>query len=228
MRVLLIGYLEREIRTLTNELARFRVQVLQTENRDHAYLLLEKIDAIILGPSSSLPDNRHDFTICRAIRARSDVPIVALAVDVETGERILGLRTGVDDYVCRPYRAGTLVARIESIHRLRTRQLEPSGALRIDDVVVNLHNRSVTVAGNAIKLSRKEFQILELLATECGGVCAKETLYTQVWGNSSPINRDTLYVHIATLRSKLGRPVIETVRGEGYRLIFPADTTSPR
>lgn len=226
MRVLFVGNNDRVTVALSQDLARFRVEMLQAPSRDSAYEYLHLVDAVLLGFPPGAPE-AYDLTICRAIRARSDVPIVALAGRWEVGERILGSRAGADDYVCQPYSAGTLIARIETVSRLRNRQLEPAGMARIDDVTIDLRGRSVTVAGNEVVMSRKEFQILALLAEHGGAVCATEMLFTRVWGDSGFTSHATLYVHIATLRSKLGRPrLIETVRGVGYRLAVPVDITT--
>lgn len=226
MRVLFVGNNDRAAVALSQDLARFRVSMLRANSRDAAYQLLGAVDAVLFGtPLDSL--DWHDLTVCRAIRARSDVPIVALARRAEIGERILGSRAGADDYVCQPYSAGTLIARIETVRRLRDRQLEPSGVLRVSDVVVDLRGRSVTVAGRAVQLSRKEFLILAALAEEGGGVCTRETLLSDVWGGSGFGSDENLNVHVATLRGKLGRPgLIKTVRGTGYRLAVPMNAVS--
>jgi DNA-binding response OmpR family regulator len=150
----------------------------------------------------------------------------------EVDDRILGLHSGADDYLVKPYDIGELLARVHAVYRRR--RVVPAGGpagpddvVVIDDVSVDLHRHSVTVAGRPVNLTRKEFQVLALLASSGGAVCPRSRIVAEVWGRSWAGANRTLDVHVATLRTKLGRAdLVQTVRGVGYRLGVPDNGSS--
>jgi DNA-binding response OmpR family regulator len=188
---------------------------------------LADIDVVLL--DLGLPDI-DGVDVCRAIREVSEVPIIVVSARGEVDDRILGLHSGADDYIVKPYDVGELVARMHAVYR-RRRDVgtgSPSGSgdiVTVDEVVIDLQRHSVTVAGRPVTLSRKEFQVLGMLASSGGAVCTRNRIVAEVWGRTwSGANR-TLDVHVATLRTKLGRPdLVQTVRGVGYRLGLPEPT----
>ncbi|MGE3662251.1 MAG: response regulator transcription factor, partial [Pseudonocardia sp.] len=130
---------------------------------------------------------------------------------------------GADDYLVKPYDIGELVARVHTVLRRRG----PAGpapasaaeVVEIDGVSVDLGRHTVTVEGRPVVLTRKEFQVLALLAGARGAVCTRGRIVAEVWGRSWPGANRSLDVHVASLRTKLGRPeLVQTVRGVGYRL----------
>jgi DNA-binding response OmpR family regulator len=164
-----------------------------------------------------LPD-LDGVDLCRRLRGRSDVPIIVVTARGDEGARVTGLRAGADDYVVKPFGIAELLARMEAVLR-RTGAVAPTAAVDVGDVHVDLARREVTVAGAEVLLTRKEFDVLATLARRRGDVLAREDLVAAVWGTTWIGSSRTLDVHVATLRSKLGRPgVVETVRGVGYRL----------
>ncbi|GAA0646110.1 response regulator transcription factor [Kutzneria viridogrisea] len=178
---------------------------------------LHGIDVVLL--DLGLPDI-DGVTLCRAIRAASDVAIIVVSARGEVDDRILGLHAGADDYLVKPYDVGELVARVHAVRRRRgdTGASSP-GSVHVGDVDIDLVRHQVTVAGESIALSRKEFQVLALVVGAGGAVCTRERIIAEVWGRSWAGANRTLDVHVATLRTKLGRPaLVETVRGVGYRL----------
>jgi len=188
---------------------------------------LADVDIVLL--DLGLPDI-DGVDVCRAIRERSDVPVIVVSARGEVDDRILGLHSGADDYLVKPYDIGELVARVHAVYR-RRRIATPSGpedVVEIDGVRVDLHKHTVTVEGKSINLTRKEFQVLALLATAGGAVCTRSRIVAEVWGRSWAGANRTLDVHVATLRTKLGKPEsVQTVRGVGYRLGSPgADPAS--
>jgi DNA-binding response OmpR family regulator len=99
---------------------------------------------------------------------------------------------------------------------------ETGDVVVLDEVTIDLHRHAVTVAGRSVTLTRKEFQVLALLASSGGAVCTRNRIVAEVWGRSWAGANRTLDVHIATLRTKLGRAdLVQTVRGVGYRLGLP-------
>jgi DNA-binding response OmpR family regulator len=188
---------------------------------------LAGVDVVLL--DLGLPDI-DGVDVCRAIREVSEVPVIVVSARGEVDDRILGLHSGADDYLVKPYDIGELVARVHAVYR-RRRLSAPTGpedVVEIDDVSVDLHKHSVTVGGRSVNLTRKEFQVLALLATSGGAVCTRSRIVAEVWGRSWAGANRTLDVHVATLRTKLGRPdLVQTVRGVGYRLGEPDGATAP-
>jgi DNA-binding response OmpR family regulator len=180
------------------------------------------VDVVLL--DLGLPDI-DGVDVCRAIRERSDVPVIVVSARGEVDDRILGLHSGADDYLVKPYDIGELVARVHAVYR-RRRLATPTGpedVVEIGAVRVDLHKHEVTVGGRPVNLTRKEFQVLALLATAGGAVCTRSRIVAEVWGRSWAGANRTLDVHVATLRTKLGNPeYVQTVRGVGYRLGNPA------
>lgn len=182
---------------------------------------LAGVDVVLL--DLGLPDI-DGVDVCRAIREVSEVPVIVVSARGEVDDRILGLHSGADDYLVKPYDVGELLARVHAVYR-RRRVTAPDGPVDVvvlDEVTIDLHRHSVTVAGNAVNLTRKEFQVLALLASSGGAVCTRNRIVAEVWGRTWAGANRTLDVHVATLRTKLGRAdLVQTVRGVGYRLGLP-------
>ncbi len=183
---------------------------------------LAGVDVVLL--DLGLPDV-DGVDVCRAIREVSEVPVIVVSARGEVDDRILGLHSGADDYLVKPYDVGELLARVHAVHR-RRRVSSPDATagdvVVVADVSVDLGRHAVTVAGVPVNLTRKEFQVLALLATAKGAVCTRSRIVAEVWGRTWAGANRTLDVHVATLRTKLGRPeLVQTVRGVGYRLGTP-------
>ena len=237
VRILLVEDDDRVAAALADLLRRHGALVTRAASGAEA-LAAGEVDLVLL--DLGLPD-MDGTAVCRALRRTSDVPIIAVTARAEERDRVLGLRTGADDYVVKPYSSAELLARIEAVLR---RSARPAAAtvlaqpvadagpdvLRWDGVVVDLAARRVRVDDADVRLSRKEFELLRVLLEARGGVCTRERLLDEVWGAALFGSTRTLDVHIATLRGKLGDPeLVETVRGVGYRLRPPAlpDTALP-
>ncbi|MEV6195837.1 response regulator transcription factor [Streptomyces sp. NPDC051920] len=172
-----------------------------------------------------LPD-QDGYEVCGKIRKRTATPVIMVTARADVRSRIHGLNLGADDYVVKPYDTGELLARIHAVSR---RSAHDDGAAPGEDLVllgpvrIELPNRQVTVDGSAVQLTRKEFDLLALLAQRPGVVFRREQIISEVWRTSWEGTGRTLEVHVASLRSKLRMPaLIETVRGVGYRLVAPA------
>lgn len=174
-----------------------------------------------------LPDV-DGFEVCGRIRRLTSIPVIIVTARADVRSRIHGLNLGADDYVVKPYDTGELLARIHAVSR-RTAGEEPAGpedevpeVLTVGSMVVELATRRVEVDGERVVLTRKEFDLLALLAQRPGVVFRREQIISDVWQTSWEGTGRTLEVHIASLRSKLRRPeLVETVRGVGYRLALP-------
>lgn len=173
-----------------------------------------------------LPD-QDGYEVCGKIRKRSAIPVIMVTARADVRSRIHGLNLGADDYVVKPYDTGELLARIHAVARRGTAgedtSATPLAALRLGPVRIELPTRRVIVEGQEIQLTRKEFDLLALLAQRPGVVFRREQIISEVWRTSWEGTGRTLEVHVASLRSKLRLPaMIETVRGVGYRLVSPA------
>jgi DNA-binding response OmpR family regulator len=169
-----------------------------------------------------LPD-LDGVEVCRRLRARSSVPVIAVTARGHQQARVLGLRSGADDYVVKPFAIDELTARMEAVlRRTAGHVVTPvivAGPLRID-----LARRLVEVDGAEVALRRKEFDLLAALARRDGAVVSRTELLDDVWGlppddPGREAGLHSLEVHVAALRSKLDAPgTVVTVRGVGYRL----------
>ncbi|HSC90291.1 MAG TPA: response regulator transcription factor [Gaiellaceae bacterium] len=161
------------------------------------------------------------FDVCRRMRARSQVPIVMLTARDEEPDRVAGLEVGADDYVTKPFSPRELAARIKAVLR-RTEPAAVPVELALGDVVVRREAREVTVAGETVELTAKEFDLLAFLLAHPGIVFGREQLLDRVWGMTFAGGTRTVDVHVAQLRRKLGRPgLFRTVRGAGYKAVRP-------
>jgi two-component system response regulator MtrA len=158
--------------------------------------------------------------VCRQIRAESGVPIVMLTAKSDTVDVVVGLESGADDYVVKPFKPKELVARIRA--RLR-RDTDPvPEVLEIGDLTVDVAGHQVTRDGQPIGLTPLEFDLLVALARKPRQVFSRELLLEQVWGYRHAADTRLVNVHVQRLRSKIERDpehpeVVVTVRGVGYR-----------
>ncbi|MGW2817586.1 response regulator transcription factor [Streptomyces sp. NPDC001415] len=172
-----------------------------------------------------LPD-QDGYEVCGKIRKRTATPVIMVTARADVRSRIHGLNLGADDYVVKPYDTGELIARIHAVIRRPPPGARPESdeaELRLGRVQIELPTRQVSVDGESVQLTRKEFDLLALLAQRPGVVFRREQIISEVWRTSWEGTGRTLEVHVASLRSKLRMPaLIETVRGVGYRLVAPA------
>ncbi|GGU57322.1 response regulator transcription factor [Streptomyces lavendofoliae] len=181
-----------------------------------------------------LPD-QDGYQVCGKIRKLTTTPVIMVTARADVRSRIHGLNLGADDYVVKPYDTGELLARIHAVSRrsAATDTDDSAGtagsggtddaSLRLGPVTIELSTRRVSVTGTEVQLTRKEFDLLALLAQRPGVVFRREQIISEVWRTSWEGTGRTLEVHVASLRAKLGMPaLIETVRGVGYRLVAPA------
>src|SRR5690606_14349325 len=158
--------------------------------------------------------------VCRQIRAESGVPIVMLTAKSDTVDVVLGLESGADDYISKPFKPKELVARVRA--RLR-RSAEPAPEhLTIGDLTIDVPGHRVERAGRPIQLTPLEFDLLVALARKPWQVFTREVLLEKVWGYRHAADTRLVNVHVQRLRSKIEsdpeRPeIVVTVRGVGYK-----------
>jgi DNA-binding response OmpR family regulator len=164
---------------------------------------------------------KDGFDVCREIRARSRVPIMMLTARDEEPDKVVGFELGADDYVTKPFTPRELVARMKAVLR-RSENQQQGDIVELGDVVLDRESRDVTVAGRAVELTAKEFDLLAYFISNSGSVLSRDLLLDRVWGITYPGGTRTVDVHVAQLRRKLARPdLIRTLRGAGYKAVVP-------
>ena len=161
--------------------------------------------------------------VCQRIRERSNVPIIMLTAKGDDMDKILGLEYGADDYMTKPFNILEVKALIKTIFRRTAMTQRDSGQriITVRDMQLNLNNRSVTVAGKEVNLTAKEFDLLQLFATNRGKVFSRENLLETIWKYDYLGDLRTVDVHIRRLREKIERvpsqpEYIFTKWGVGY------------
>lgn len=163
---------------------------------------------------------KDGLEVCREIREESGVPIIMLTAKADTVDVVLGLESGADDYVPKPFKPKELVARV----RARLRLSEPAAPeiLTVGDVNVDVAGHTVTKGGKPVALTPLEFDLLVALARKPWQVFSRETLLEEVWGYRHAADTRLVNVHVQRLRSKIERDpekpdIVVTVRGVGYK-----------
>ncbi|HET8600131.1 MAG TPA: response regulator transcription factor [Segeticoccus sp.] len=182
-------------------------------DRDGADLVL--LDLMLPGLSG--------VEVCRALRQRSQVPIIMLTAKDSEVDKVVGLEIGADDYVTKPYSARELLARVKAVLR-RAEDTEDvsSGVLEAGPVRMDVERHVVTVRGEDVAMPLKEFELLEQLLRNAGRVLTRGQLIDRVWGSDYVGDTKTLDVHVKRLRAKIEPHPSEpqhlvTVRGLGYK-----------
>ena len=162
-----------------------------------------------------LPDI-EGIDVCRQVRGRAiDTPILMLTARGEVGDKVAGLDTGADDYLTKPFEVEELLARIRGLLRRTGAPTVTVGPLRIE-----WRKRRAWIGTDQLELTTREFDLLACLASRPATIVTRPDLLRQVWGLSRDPGTKIIEVHVSRLRSKLGfaAPLLETVRGGGYRL----------
>lgn len=160
---------------------------------------------------------RDGVSILKEIREFSDVPVIILTAKSDEFDRVLGLESGADDYITKPFSILELLSRVKAI--LRRVKKEDSDHLSYKNLTVNTKKRTVKMDDNLIELTYKEFEMLNLFMNNIGNVITREDFLLKIWGYDYQGETRTVDVHIASLRSKLkdAGKYISTVRNLGYK-----------
>ncbi|MGB5985511.1 MAG: response regulator transcription factor [Desulfobacterales bacterium] len=179
------------------------------------------VDLVVL--DLMLPD-MDGIQVCRAIRQHSHVPIIMLTAKDGVSDKVLGLESGADDYLVKPFDYLELAARIKARLRRRNSLVSAAEVLRLGGIQIDVAARQVTVDAHPVALTPKEFDILHLLASRAGQVLSRESIREVLWPEAQLYRWSrTIDVHIKNLRSKLGDnpedpQYIRTVSGVGYMM----------
>lgn len=165
------------------------------------------------------------ISILRRLRSLSDtaaLPVILLTAKNTEYDKVIGLDSGADDYIAKPFGMMELVARVRAVLRRTQDAVSPAEHVLLSDGPISLDERAhtVCVSGQPVQLTLKEYQLLTLLMKNQGAVLTRDVLLENIWGYGSESETRTVDVHIRTLRQKLGDggALIETVRGVGYRM----------
>lgn len=166
----------------------------------------------------------NGIQICRMLRADpklKQVPVIFLTAKVEENDRVQGLETGADDYICKPFSTKELVLRVQNILR-RTSEKAPDAQPKLiaGGIELDAERHEVKINGEVVELTATEFKLLHLLMERRGRVQTREHLLINVWNYETEIETRTVDTHVRRLREKLGDEAewIETIRGVGYRM----------
>ena len=162
------------------------------------------------------------LSLCRWIRSRSDLPVIMLTARGEEADRIVGLELGADDYVTKPFSPRELAARVRTVLRRAAPPVLAEARLSFGDLEIDAATREVTRAGQPVRLTAREFDLLWFLASHPRRVFSRSQLMERVWGYEAALDTGTVTVHVRRLREKIeedpARPRrLETVWGVGYR-----------
>lgn len=202
-------------------------QVCKGYDGEEALTILDKqaIDLLILDVMMPKLDG---LEVCKQVRSKNDIPILMLSAKVEDMDKIIGLMTGADDYMGKPFNPLELVARVKALLRRSTiKQMglksEVTDQLSIRSLVIHKKNHTVAVDDEPLNLTPSEFDILYLLAGNPGRVYSSEDIFEHVWEEEGYGTSKTVMVHVSNLREKLekatnGEKIIQTVWGVGYKI----------
>jgi DNA-binding response OmpR family regulator len=196
-------------------------ETLEAEDGLEARALLEREtpSAVVLDVMMPRLDG---LELCRWIRARSDVPVIMLTALGEEADKIVGLELGADDYVTKPFSPRELAVRVKAVLRRATVGAPKAERLEVGDLAIDSGTREVRKAGEPLRLTAMEFDLLWFLASHARRVFSRAQLMESVWGYQASFDTGTLTVHMRRLREKIeddpSSPAhLQTVWGVGYR-----------
>lgn len=221
MRLLLAEDEKSLSRALTRILESSHYSVDAAYNGEEAldFLDVSNYDAVILDLMMPKVDG---LTVLRTLRERNDLtPVLILTARSEVDDKVLGLDSGANDYLTKPFDPKELLARIRAITRVQTKN--PSSVLQLGNVTLDRTNYELACGENSIRLANKEFQLMELLMSNPGQVLSTEQIFERIWGLDSDAETSIIWVYISYLRRKfktLGANVrIKATRNVGYSLV---------
>ncbi|GLC30086.1 response regulator transcription factor [Clostridium omnivorum] len=217
-----------EIRKVTGiYLANEGYEILKAENGIEALKCIEDTEVDLILLDIMMPE-MDGIEVCMKIREKQLVmPIIFLSAKSEELDKIQGLASGADDYITKPFNAMELIARVKSNLRRYTKysavQSVNKNIIEIGNLTINTDTREVLVGNKNVRLTPKEFDILELLARNKGVVFSIEKIYDRVWGEEYYKSDNTVMVHITKIREKIEadpkQPIyIKTIWGVGYKI----------
>lgn len=201
-------------------------EILKAENGEQALKLINENEVALVLLDIMMP-GMNGTEVCMKIREDSIMPIIFLSAKSEDLDKIQGLASGADDYITKPFSSMELIARVKSqirrYIRYTTESSTPKNIIEIGNLTINTDTRQVFVGNKDVRLTPKEFDILQLLASNKGIVFSIEKIYERVWGEYFYKSDNTVMVHITKIREKIEeepkKPIyIKTIWGVGYKI----------
>lgn len=218
---------EKEIRDLLEiNLRNEGYNVFKASCGEEALDILDREDINLIVLDIMMP-GMNGLEVCSKVREKYNIPILMLSAKVEDMDKIQGIMTGADDYMCKPFNTLELIVRIKSLLRrtyfFNTKQQESNNIIRIESMIIDKKKHKVTVDGNDVTFTAREFEILYLLATNRGRVFSAEEIFAKVWKEAYFQSNNTVMVHMSRIRDKIeqhipGAGIIHTVWGVGYKI----------
>ncbi len=177
---------------------------------------LAGVDYEIVLLDLNLPDGSGLDLLCEMRRGGDKTPVIILTAMDQISDRIAGLNAGADDYLVKPFDLDELSARLNAVARRYAGN--PNPVVRIGDIEVDTAGRRITVAGQPVDLTAREWALLDQLVRHPGQIVTKANMEHALYEFGAEIESNTVEVYISRLRKKLGRQSIDTIRGVGYRL----------
>ncbi|AGF58727.1 response regulator transcription factor [Clostridium saccharoperbutylacetonicum] len=218
---------EKEIRNLLEiSLRNEGYNIFKASCGEEALDILEKEEIHLIVLDIMMP--RIDgLEVCRRVREKNNIPILMLSAKSEDMDKIQGIMTGADDYVCKPFNQLELIVRVKALLRrayfLNTKMQVSVDSIRIESMVIDKSKHKVTIDDKEVELTAREFEILYLLATNRGRVFSAEEIFEKVWKERYYQSNNTVMVHMSRLRDKIehhmeGNKIIHTIWGVGYKI----------
>jgi two-component system KDP operon response regulator KdpE len=227
-RILVVDDEPQILRALKTNLrgAGYEVDTAETGEEALSRAAMRPPDAVIL--DLVLPD-KSGVEVCRELRRWLAAPILLLSAVATEREKVAALDAGADDYVTKPFGIDELLARLRAVFRRAQPPGEP--VIEIGDLVIDVDQRTVTLRGERVRLTRHQFDLLRVLAQNVGRLLTHRMLLREVWGPAYHTESHYLHVYVSQLRRKIeddpARPrYLLTELGAGYRLVDPTETPS--
>jgi two-component system, OmpR family, response regulator len=214
MRILVIEDEPDLRRSLGRALADEQFAVDEAADGDDGFYRAREVDYDAIVLDLMLPKRSGESVLEGLRRAGRTTPVLVLTARDTVADRVSGLNLGADDYLTKPFVLQELIARLRAL--IRRAQQQPSPLVALGDLQVDLVRRRVHREGREIPLTGREFSILEQLVRHRGRILTRTALSDHLYNDSSEVMSNTIDVHVAALRRKLGATVIETRRGQGY------------
>ncbi|HIP49325.1 MAG TPA: response regulator transcription factor [Lutibacter sp.] len=197
----------------------YKVKIADNGNKAIKKAIKHNPDLILLDVMMPEIDGMETCRRLRELDQFKETIIIFLTARGEDYSEIAGFEAGADDYITKPIRPRTLIARVKAILKRRKKETTV-GDLSYDSIYINVEKREVLVKGEKIKLPKMEFNLLYLLALKPEKVYVREEIYSKIWGDNVVVGARTLDVHIRKLRKKIGQDYIKTSKGVGYSFVY--------
>jgi DNA-binding response OmpR family regulator len=222
MKVLLVDDEPTILETVENKLRKEGYSVFTAATAEDGMRLYRQAKPDLLILDVMLPQ-RSGFDLCKAVRKDSRVPIIFLTARASEGDRVAGFELGADDYVVKPFNLAELAARVKALLR-RTTGDDPLEMVQSGNLHIDPKTHVVSLDGQTLELSPKEFALLHFLARHPGQVFSRDVLLDRVWGHDVYVSSRTVDVHVHWLRERIepvaSKPTrLVTIRGVGYKFV---------